>query len=81
MKEKKVEKIVVTEYISDFGDVFKDKNACEKSEIEKYDLMFKKALKSEFAPIINKLLEELANHSGNPYCSVGVCDDVLCKIL
>ena len=40
MKENKVEKIVVTEYIPDFGDVFKDKNACEKSEVEKYDLLF-----------------------------------------
>lgn len=81
MKENKTEKIVVTEYVSDFGDVFKDKNACKKSEIEKYDLMLKKALKSEYALIVKKLIDELDKHSGNAYCSIGVDDDVLRKIL
>lgn len=81
MKEKKVEKIVVTEYISDFGEVFKNKDACKKSEIEKYDFMLKKALKSEYAPIIRKFMEELHVHNGNAYCSIGIYDDVLCEIL
>lgn len=81
MKENKTEKIVVTEYVSDFGDVFKDKNACKKSEIEKYNLMLKKALKSEFAPLVKKLVDEVDRHHMNAYCSIGIDDDVLCEII
>lgn len=81
MKENKVKKVVVTEYISDFGEVFKDENACKKSECERYKLMLEKALKSEFAPLVKKLVEEVDRHHMNAYCSIGIDDDVLCEII
>ncbi len=81
MKENKVEKVVVTEYVSDFGEVFKDKNACKESECKRYKSMLEKALKSEFAPLVKKLVEEVDKHYMNAYCSLGIDDDVLCEII
>lgn len=81
MKENKVEKVVVTEYVSDFGEVFKDKNACKESERKRYKSMLFQALKSEFAPLVKKLVEEVDKHYMNAYCSLGIDDDVLCEII
>ena len=81
MKENKVEKVVVTEYVSDFGEVFKDKNACKESERKRYKSMLKKALESEFAPLVKKLIDEIDKHYMNAYCIIGIDDDVLCEII
>lgn len=81
MKTHKIEKIVVTEYISDFGDVFNDERSCKESEITKYKLMLEKALKSEYAPIVRRLIEEIGIHCESAYCSIGICDDILGNIL
>ena len=81
MKENKVEKVVVTEYISEFGEVFKDENACKESECKRYKSILEKALKSEFAPLVKKLVEEVDKHYMNAYCSLGIDDDVLCEII
>ena len=81
MKENKVEKVIVTEYVSDFGEVFKDKNACRESECKRYKSMLKKASESEFAPLIEKLIEEIDKHHMNAYCSIGIDDKMLREIL
>ena len=43
--------------------------------------MLEKALKSEFAPLVKKLVDEVDRHHMNAYCSIGIDDDVLCEII
>lgn len=81
MKVKTKKEIVVTEYVTDFGTVCKEKCQAIKTEAKEYEVLYKKCLQSEFNPLIKKCIEELDKHISNPYCDLSIQDESLYEML
>lgn len=80
MKETKRETVVVTEYATDFGTTFPDKDLCRKYEIKEYKEVYASLYNianTEQKVLLDAMTEELINHLNSVGCEKGIGNDSL----
>lgn len=84
MKETKKETVVVTEYTTDFGTKFSDKNLCRKCENKEYRLVYQTLYNiadRKQRILLDAMVEELSEHLSSAYCEQGIGNDSLSELL
>lgn len=84
MKETKKETVVVTEYTTDFGTKFTNKDLCRACENQEYadaivSLFF--SADEEQRVLLNAMVEELSKHFSSAHCEQGISNDGLGYII
>ena len=78
MKETKKETVVVTEYTTDFGTKFTDKDLCKECEIQEYKRVYSSLYdiaNSEQKILLIAIMKELSEHLSSAYCEQGISND------
>jgi hypothetical protein len=78
MKETKKQTIVVTEYTTDFGTKFTDKDLCKECEIQEYKRVYSSLYdiaNSEQKILLIAIMKELSEHLSSAYCEQGISND------
>ena len=84
MKETKKETIVVTEYTTDFGTKFTDKDLCKECEIQEYKRVYSSLYdiaNSEQKKLLDAIMDELSLHVDDNYCERDVLNDALRELV
>lgn len=84
MKETKKETVVVTEYTTDFGTKFSDKNLCRKCENKEYRLVYQTLYNIADRTqriLLDAMVEELSEHLSSAYCEQGIGNDSLSELI
>lgn len=84
MKETKRQTIVVTEYTTDFGAKFTDKNLCKECEIQEYKRVYSSLYdiaNSEQKKLLDAIMDELSLHVDDNYCERDVLNDALRELV
>lgn len=84
MKETKKETIVVTEYTTDFGTKFTDKDLCKECEIQEYKRVYSSLYdiaNSEQKILLIAMMEELSEHLSSAYCEQGINNDGIANMV
>lgn len=84
MKETKKETIVVTEYTTDFGTKFTNKDLCRACENQEYKNVYNSLynIANETQRILlDAMVEELSEHLSSAYCEQGIGNDSLYELV
>ncbi len=84
MKETKKQTIVVTEYTTDFGTKFTDKDLCKECEIQEYKNVYNSLynIANETQRVLlNAMVEELSEHLSSAYCEQSISNDALYNLI
>lgn len=84
MKETKKETIVVTEYTTDFGTKFTDKDLCKECEIQEYKRVYSSLYhiaNSEQKILLIAIMKELSEHLSSAYCEQGIDNDGIANMV
>lgn len=84
MKETKRQTIVVTEYTTDFGTKFTDKDLCKECEIQEYKRVYSSLYdiaNSEQKILLIAMMEELSEHLSSAYCEQGIDNDGIANMV
>ncbi len=84
MKETKKQTIVVTEYTTDFGTKFTDKDLCKECEIQEYKRVYSSLydIANETQRILlDAMVEELSEHLSSAYCEQGIGNDSIYELV
>ncbi len=84
MKESKKQTIVVTEYTTDFGTKFTDRDLCKECEIQEYKRVYSSLY--DIANVTQRILldamvEELSEHLSSAYCEQSISNDALYNLI
>ena len=84
MKETRKETIVVTEYTTDFGTKFSNKDlcrACENQEyINTYNSLYNIANETQRI-LLDAMVKELSEHLSSAYCEQSISNDALYNLI
>lgn len=84
MKETKKQTIVVTEYTTDFGTKFTDRDLCKECEIQEYKNVYNSLynIANETQRVLlNAMVEELSEHLSSAYCEQSISNDALYNLI
>ena len=84
MKETKKQTIVVTEYTTDFGTKFTDKDLCKECEIQEYKNVYNSLynIANETQRVLlNAMVEELSEHLSSASCEQSISNDALYNLI
>ncbi len=84
MKETKRETVVVTEYATDFGTTFPDKDLCMECEGQEYKEVYASLYNianDNQRILLEAMIEEMSEHIESAYCEQGICNENLCYLV
>ena len=84
MKETKRKTVVVTEYTTDFGTKFSDKDLCCECEIQEYKEVYASLYNMANAKqrvLLEAMTEELREHLSSAYCEQGISNEGLSNLI
>lgn len=84
MKETKRETIVVTEYTTDFGTTFPDKDLCMECEGQEYKEVYASLYNianDKQKILLTAIMDELSGHVYSAYCEQGISNESLCELI
>lgn len=84
MKETKKQTIVVTEYTTDFGTKFSNKDLCRACENQEYKNVYNSLynIANETQRILlDAMVEELSEHLSSAYCEQSISNDALYNLI
>ena len=84
MKEINRKTIVVTEYTTDFGSRFTDKDLCRECEnqeyINTYNSLYNSANETQ-RMLLDAIVKELSEHLSSAYCEQSISNDALYNLI